>query len=379
MLTDSTIPAARTRSALYLLPVLILCGALDACGLGYLTQAANGQLQVMRARQPIDRVIADPATDPTVRARLSLVREARDFASRELGLPDNPSYRSFSALDRPYAVWNVVATPEFSVAPRRWCFPVAGCVSYRGYFMEQQARGFAARLAARGDDVFVAGVTAYSTLGHFSDPVVSPMLRYDDLELVSTIFHELAHQLLYVPGDSDFSEAFATTVADEGLRRWLRSHGRTGELEQYQSEERAMQVIVAAFSDGRSELATLFRQQLPPERMRARKRELLAAISQRVRELEQSYGLRTGYDSWLDAGLNNAHLASVGTYYDCVPALQRLLDSAHGQLPRFYAAMIRLRRAPQVRQALCRANPVSSSRGATKVAARGQAIPAAAR
>jgi predicted aminopeptidase len=372
MLTDSTNPAARrTRTALRCLPVLMLCGVLDACGIGYLTQAANGQLQVMRARQPIDRVIADPATDPTVRQSLAVVREARDFASRELGLPDNRSYRSFSALDRPYAVWNVVATPEFSVAPRLWCFPVAGCVSYRGYFKEQQAREFAAQLASRGDDVFVAGVTAYSTLGHFSDPVVSPMLRYDELDLVSTIFHELAHQLLYVPGDSDFSEAFATTVADEGLRRWLKVHGRTGELDQYQGEERAMQVIVQAFSDGRSELATLYRQQLPVERMRARKRELLAATSQRVRELEQSFGLHTGYDSWLDAGLNNAHLASVGTYYDCVPSLQRLLDSAHGQLPRFYAAMIGLRRAPRLRQQLCRANPVSSSRGATKVAARG--------
>ena len=113
-------------------------------------------------------------------------------------------------------VWNVVATPEFSIAPLRWCFPVAGCVSYRGYFKEREARDFAAGLAARGDDVFVAGVTAYSTLGHFFDPVVSSMLRYDDLDLVSTIFHELAHQLLYVPGDSDFSEAFATTVAEGG-------------------------------------------------------------------------------------------------------------------------------------------------------------------
>jgi predicted aminopeptidase len=370
MLTDRLIPAARsTRRALRTLWALMLCGALAGCGLGYLTQAADGQWQVMRARRPIDQVIADPGTDPALRSRLALVREARDFASQQLGLPDNRSYRSFSELGRPYAVWNVVATPEFSVAPLRWCFPVAGCVSYRGYFKEQQARNFAASLAERGDDVFVAGVTAYSTLGHFSDPVVSPMLRYDDLDLVSTIFHELAHQLLYVPGDSDFNEAFATTVAEEGLRRWLQSHGRGDELERYLSEERAMQSIVEAFSDGRGELATLYRQQLPAVRMRERKRELLAATSQRVRELEQSFGLRTGYDGWLDAGLNNAHLASIGTYYDCVPALQRVLDSAHGELPRFYAAMIRLRRAPQLRRALCQPAPVRTPRSATKVAA----------
>jgi predicted aminopeptidase len=215
----------------------------------------------------------------------------------------------------------------------------------------------------------VAGITAYSTLGHFSDPVVSSMLRYDDLDLVSTIFHELAHQLLYVPGDSDFDEAFATTVAEEGLRRWLQAHGRSGELEGYLADERAMQAMIEAFSDGRSELATLYQQQLEPARMRERKRELMAATSRRVRELEQSYGLHTGYDSWLDEGLNNAHLASIGTYYGCVPALQRVLDAAHGQLPRFYAAMIRLRRAPQLRRALCQPTPVRTPRNATKVAA----------
>lgn len=370
MLTESLIPAVRwTRAALRVLSILMLGGALAGCGLGYLTQAADGQWQVMRARRPIDQVIADPATEPTVRERLALVREARDFATQQLGLPDNRSYRSFSALNRPYVVWNVVAAPEFSVVPRRWCFPVAGCVSYRGYFNERKARDFAAGLAAHGDDVFVAGITAYSTLGHFSDPVLSSMLRYDDLDLVSTIFHELAHQLLYVPGDSDFDEAFATTVAEEGLRRWLQAHGRSSELEQYQSEEHAMQVIVQAFSDGRGELATLYQQQLPPARMRERKHELLAAIGRRVRDLEQSFGLHSGYDSWLDEGLNNAHLASIGTYYDCVPALQHVLDSEHGQLPRFYAAMMRLRRAPQLRRAMCRWSPVRTPRSAPKVAA----------
>jgi predicted aminopeptidase len=347
----------------------MLCGALEACGIGYLTQAADGQWQVMRARRPIEQVIADPTTEAAVRARLALVREARDFATRELGLPDNRSYRSFTALNRPYVVWNVVAAPEFSVVARRWCFPVAGCVSYRGYFKEQSARDFAAHLAARGDDVFVAGITAYSTLGHFSDPVLSSMLSYDELDLVSTIFHELAHQLLYVPGDSDFNEAFATTVEQEGLRRWLQAHGRGGELERYQVEDRALQTIVEVFIDGRAELATLYQQPLQPAQMRERKRELLAETSQRVRELEQSYGLHTGYDQWLDEGLNNAHLASVGTYFGCVPALQHVLERQHGSLPQFYALMIRLRRAPQLRRALCQPTPVRAPRNSTKVAA----------
>jgi predicted aminopeptidase len=142
-------------------------------------------------------------------------------------LPDNRSYRSYADLGRPYVVWNVVAAPEFSIEPLRWCFPFTGCLSYRGYFKESNARAFAAALAARGNDTLVAGVSAYSTLGHFADPVLNTMMRYGDLDLVATLFHELAHQLIYVKGDSEFNESFAVTIEQEGLRRWLAARGRS--------------------------------------------------------------------------------------------------------------------------------------------------------
>src|ERR1700683_3195156 len=216
MLTDRrSLTLLKTR----LLAMALIGATLPGCAIGYFTQAAQGQWRLLRARRPIEQVIADPAASEQLKARLRVVQDARDFAVTDLGLPDNGSYRSYSDLKRPYVVWNVVAAPEFSVAPLRWCFPFNGCLRYRGYFRERDARRMAAALAARGNDVMVGGVAAYSTLGHFSDPVLNTMMRYGDLELVSTIFHELAHQLIYVHGDTEFNESFAVTVEQEGLRR----------------------------------------------------------------------------------------------------------------------------------------------------------------
>jgi len=353
MLTERRIRSVR---ALQVLLSLLLCGAVSGCGISYLAQATQGQLRLMRARRPINQVLADPTSSAQLKARLELVLDARAFAVTSLGLPDNRSYRSYSDLKRPYAVWNVVAAPEFSITPLRWCFPFAGCLSYRGYFKESSARAFAAQLAARGDDTLVAGVAAYSTLGHFADPVLNTMMRYGDLELVSMLFHELAHQLIYVKGDSEFNESFAVTVEEEGLRRWLEARGRSVELEDFLARRAAEQEIIGALAAGRGELDTLYHEPLSPEVMRARKRELLAAIGENVRRLEQQHQLHSGYDAWLDAGLNNAHLAAIATYSDCVPGFQRLLEQRGGDLQSFYGAVRKLKADPAARRALCRAS-----------------------
>ncbi|MFI4869849.1 MAG: aminopeptidase [Steroidobacterales bacterium] len=352
MLTERrSLTALKTR----LLAAALIGASLPGCAIGYLTQAAQGQWRLMRARRPIEQVIADPGAGEQLKARLRVVQDARDFASSDLGLPDNRSYRSYSDLKRPYVVWNVVATPEFSVAPQRWCFPFTGCLSYRGYFREADARKMAAVLAARGDDVMVGGVTAYSTLGHFADPVLNTMFRYGDLELVSTIFHELAHQLIYVRGDTEFNESFAVSVEQEGLRRWLAARGRSVELQDYLERRHAEQLIVAAFADGRRRLAALYASAPPPPTIqrRERKHEILAATGEQVLALERQFKLRTGYEQWIADGLNNAHLASIGTYFDCVPGFERLLDANGGNLPAFYAAVKRMRRDAAARRALC--------------------------
>jgi predicted aminopeptidase len=347
MLTET--PARRGGACRLLLA--LVCALLPGCGSLYVMQAANGEMQVLRARVPIDRLLADPATPADLRARLEQVRAARAFASGTLGLPDNRSYRTYADIRRQYVVWNVVATPEFSVLPLHWCFPVAGCVAYRGYFHEDKARAFANELAVRGDDVAIDGVPAYSTLGRFADPVLSSMLPYGDDELAATIFHELAHQLIYVQDDSAFNEAFATTVEEVGLERWLTQQGQAARIEAFRADQRHEQAFVELFTRTRAELVTLYASALPPVQMRARKAAVMHRLGSEIQALERrehaEYPL---YDEWIAQGLNNARLAAVATYFDCVPGFQHLLLQQQGDLGKFYAAVRELARLPRAQR-----------------------------
>lgn len=329
-----------------LLGMLLVAASLCGCGTLYLTQAAAGQWQVMRARRPIDTVVADPKTPPSVRDRLLDVRAARDFASTRLFLPDNRSYRTYADIERPYVVWNVVATPELSVEPKRWCFPIAGCVAYRGYFREKQARKFAAGLARHGLDAIVQGVPAYSTLGKLADPVLSSMLRYGSDELAAMVFHELAHQLLYVKNDTEFNEAFAVTVENAGLERWLTAQGHADLIARYRKEQEEERAFVTLFAQARADLARLYASSSSVEEKRAGKSMILQRLARDVRALEARYSVHF-YDSWLEEGLNNAYLASLATYYDCVPGFERLLAEQGGDLPRFYGAARALSKKPR--------------------------------
>jgi len=338
------------------------CALLSGC---YLMQAATGQYRVLHARVPIDRLIAAPGTEPQLRARLTEVLAAREFASRELGLPDNQSYRSYADIHREFVVWNVVAAPEFSLQPQRWCFPIAGCVAYRGYFHERQARALALTLEARGFDVVVEGVPAYSTLGKFADPVLSSMLRYDDEDLAATIFHELAHQLLYVPNDSAFNEAFAVTVEEEGLTRWLEHQGAAARLARWRTEQQHETALLALLLPARARLAALYASAAPEAQMRAGKRRIFAELAGDIRALERREGTRYGvYDEWMARGLNNAQLASIATYYACVPGFKRLLAAQQGDLPRFYAAVRTLARESREQRHAGLCEPASDSAGA---------------
>ncbi len=318
--------------------VVALAAVVAACLLTsgcYVLQAAGGQLEVMRRSEPIERVLADPATPDATRKGLELTVAARAFAESELALPAGRSYRRYAALGRPYVVWNLVATPEFSVEPRRWCFPVAGCVAYRGYFREQSARDRALRLAMRGDDVSVGGVPTYSTLGHLPDPVFDAMLGWRETRLVGTIFHELAHQRLYVPGDSAFNEAFASVVEEEGVRRWLARAGRDVELRQLEAGGRREDQFAELLRETRGRLQRLYASELDDAHKRVEKQREFGRLQFEYERLRDSWGGYAGYDGWFRRTLNNAHLASVATYRDCMPALRRELERA-GSLPAFY-------------------------------------------
>jgi predicted aminopeptidase len=321
----------------------------------YSLQLASGQAAVMARSEPIDAVIDDPATPAGTRQALENAREARAFAVRELALPDGRSFRSYADLGRPYAVWNVVATPELSVEPRRWCFPVAGCVAYRGYFSESGARDLARRLAGRGDDVAVGGVATYSTLGHLPDPLFSTMLGWRETRLVGTIFHELAHERLYVPGDSALNEAFASVVEQEGVRRWLESHGRAAELDVYRASLRREAEFAGLLRAARDGLARLYASGAPVADLRIAKQQALGRLKFDYSILRQQWGGYAGYDAWFARPLNNAHLAAVATYHDCVPGLVRELADA-GSLPAFYARVEEIARLEpaQRRAVVCR-------------------------
>ena len=329
----------------------MLLGLTLGMGGCYLLESAQGQLSLMAKRQPIAQVVERPATPATLRSRLEAVRAIRDFATRELGLPDNGSYRTYADVGRPYVVWNVVAAPEFSVTPKQWCFPIVGCVAYRGYFVERRARAFAARLHAQDFDVSVGGVAAYSTLGHFDDPILNTMVGWSDLDLAAIVFHELTHQLLYVAGAASFNEALATTVEEEGVRRWLLAQGREADLADHLTEQKRYLEVIRLLRNTREQLQTLYSSGVDVQAMRERKRAVFAELRTEYDQLNAQWSGSAPFSSWFSGGLNNAHLASVATYYDCVPGFRRELAAA-GDLPAFYRRVRELAKlAPAARDA----------------------------
>jgi predicted aminopeptidase len=317
------------------------------CAGCYLLQSAQGQLSLMSKRKPISRVIDAASTSAALRAQLEAVTQIRNFASEQLDLPDNGSYRTYADVGRPYVVWNVVATPEFSVYPQRWCYPIVGCVAYRGYFVEARALSFATGLRAKGLDVVVGGVAAYSTLGHFDDPILNTMVAWNDVELAAIIFHELTHQLLYVPNDASFNEALATTVEEVGVRRWLLQQGREKDLAHFLLEQKRYLEVIQLLIATRAELRAVYASGTPPAVMREDKRKIFARMRAAYESLRTQWGGHAPFDAWFKDEINNAYLASIATYYTCVPGFQRELDAVHGDLPAFYRRVRELAKLKQ--------------------------------
>ena len=305
----------------------------------YYYQGASGQLDILAKSRPIAEVIVD-SPDDGLKQRLRKVQEIRAFASRELALPDNASYTRYADLGRPFVVWNVFAAAELSLTPRQWCFPVAGCVSYRGYFNEKDARDEAARLAAAGEDVWVSGVPAYSTLGYFDDPVLSTFVRWPEVEVARMVFHELAHQVVYVKDDTQFNESFAATVEDIGVRRWLKLQDNPQFDAQFDRNERLRGVFRDLIRDTRMQLVEVYASGAPEAEMRERKRQAFAAMREGYERAKAGEPGLAGYDRWFagvaNAGPNNASVASVALYSGQVPAFKALLAAEDGDLDRFY-------------------------------------------
>jgi predicted aminopeptidase len=307
--------------------------------LEYYAQVGGGHLEVMRLAVPIEERLREADTPEPLRAKLAKVLAIREFASRELALPDNGSYRRYADIGRPFVVWNVFAAPEFSVKPLESCFLFAGCVSYRGFYSEEAALRHSASLAEQGYDVYVGGVPAYSTLGWFSDPVLSTFIQFPELEIARIVFHELAHQVAYVKGDTMFNESFAATVEEEGVRRWLEREGTSAQRAAYEDSRRRRSEFVALVIKYRAELAAFYDLPAEPEERRAGKRRLFAQMQDEYRVLKVSWGGFAGYDRLFARGANNALLASVASYAELVPAFRALLAQKQGDLAVFYAAV----------------------------------------
>lgn len=311
---------------------LLLCGC---SSLRYYAQAARGQGSLIVHRRSIKAMLADPTTKAELSSRLKLALQARRFASQRLGLPDNRSYTGYVSLNRPYVVWNVFAARPYSIEALPQCFPIAGCVAYRGYFKQADALRDAARLRAAGEDVWVGGVPAYSTLGWFADPILSSMLRWDDDELDSTIFHELAHQLIYVKGDTAFNESFATFVQTEGLREWRQSRGLPPQDANAPALERGFTGLVL---DLRQRLGDLYASGAESAAMASGKRRAIEAFRQRYHQWQQrDWPHDHRYDAWVAKPINNARLLPFGLYDQWTPSFARLFQSAGSSWPAFYA------------------------------------------
>jgi predicted aminopeptidase len=325
-----------------LAPLLFGCDTLR-----YYSQAVSGQLDLMRRAVPIDEQLGRDAVPAALKAKLQAVLRIREFASRELALPDNGSYKRYADLGRQYALWNVFTAPEFSLEPVSSCFVLAGCVSYRGYFSEADAQAEGAALHAQGYDAYVGGVPAYSTLGWFDDPVLNTFIQYPEAGLARLMFHELAHQVLYVKNDTRFNESFAATVEQAGVERWLAQSGSDRDRAAYARLQGMRRGFVALVVRYRAILEQYYRQDLPVEEKRLGKERRFAEMEEEYRQLKASWGGFAGYDRWFAGKPNNATLASVALYTELVPAFRALLEREGGDLPRFYAAVKGLAKLPK--------------------------------
>ena len=342
---------SKVRQILEIIFVLLFASTCLQCrSLPYYEQAINGQMQILQNQQPISDLIEDPDTSPGLRDKLIFIQSAREFAEKELLLPVNDHYLSYVELNRPFVVWNVFAAPELSLTPETWCFPIVGCVVYRGYFKEEDARRFGDALAEEGFDVYIGGAIAYSTLGWFDDPVLSTFINLGASDTAALIFHELAHGLLYIPDDTAFNESFATAVEQEGLKRWQMSTNEPQGYADWQRKRRQRQQFTALVSKYRARLQQVYESKLPTHAKRSQKAAVFARMQSEFKTLKSHQPEMAVYSAWFKQPLNNAQLISVSTYNDWVPAFSKMLSDTGGDLKKFYEKCRQLaKKEPQER------------------------------
>lgn len=317
----------------FLLPMIL---ALWGCETGYLWQAVRGHADLSSRARPVDEVLSDELTRDATRSLLEQADEILIYAHNELDLPDNGSYRRYADLERPVVVWNVFAAPPDSLQPRTWCFPFVGCIAYRGYFRQENAVAFSERLANDGDDTFVGGATAYSTLGRFKDPLLNTMEDLESWRLAGLLFHELAHQRLYVKDDTRFNEGFASFIEEVGLTGWLSGNDRAAEQDEWRRTVLAREELRLIIADLRTDLIRLYDRGPASDQLVDEKASLIGQARLAAENAVARRGYSVREDGWFKGEINNARLAAVATYQEYVPAFRTLFLRVDGDLQVFY-------------------------------------------
>jgi predicted aminopeptidase len=344
--------AALGGAAVVLLLAGTVCLTSGCSTLGYIGQSVGGHLDLLQRARPVEQWLAEASTAEPLKRKLALSQKMRSFAVSELKLPDNTSYTRYADVGRPAVVWNVVATPELSLKLKTWCFPVMGCVGYRGYFDKAGADALAAELRAQGLEVDVYGVPAYSTLGWTNwmggDPLLSTFIGWPDGELARLVFHELAHQVAYASDDTAFNESFAVAVERIGGNRWLAQEGDAQQIRDFEATQQRREEFRALTMRTRTALATLYNEaDLDDAAKRQRKSEVLAQMRADYARLKsEQWGGFAGYDAFV-ARANNASLAVQGAYNDLVPHFERLFERNGRDFHKFYDAVKRLAALPK--------------------------------
>lgn len=326
-------PLTRGKPPLATLLLALLLTSVVGCEtIHFYSQAAHGQLSLLAKREPIEALLADPDTEAKLKHKLQVVQSALSFAGSDLDLPTEDQYDTYVALDRQYPLWNVVAADPLSLKAHHWCYPLIGCQTYRGYFSEDNARKKAAEMAEQGYDVYVRGVSAYSTIGWFDDPILSSFIHYNDHSLRALIFHELAHQVLYFEGDSMFNESFAMAVEMEGIRLWYEKQTDKQGYEDYLAQQQRRQDFLDLVLPTREALRDLYQTELNDEEKLAKKAELIQQLRTNYEHVkDEKWGGKTYYKRWFSGPLNNAQLNSVATYFELAPGLRQILRDTIAQ------------------------------------------------
>lgn len=342
------------RNKFHLLLVGLCLPLLGACAdMGYYLHSVKGHFSIIQQKRDIDDILRDEHVDSKLSQRLQLVQGIRRFAFDELMLPESDSYSEYADLKRNYVLKNLFAAEEFSIRAKQWCYPIVGCAGYRGFFDLERLDEFVSDLQQQNYDVYVASVAAYSTLGWFDDPVLNTFINWPDYRLAGLIFHELAHQQLYVDGDSRFNESFATAVQQAGVEKWLLSQGLDLQLQLYRQHILNRRAVFDLIKQTRNELDQLYQRDINDDEKRRLKAQALERLKARYQALAKTHQVKDGFQRWFDGELNNARLVSVSTYNDWVPVFSAILVQQQGDFRAFYNEVERISKVPRQQRQQC--------------------------